>query len=126
MKSFFLVFALFLTSTTLSAQKNKGLCKVEVNDVSNVTSFGYLVSYSVQFKNNTNKSVDGIYWKANYYNNANVLLSSDESSFNSSSMIDPIASGVTKTLIRTPKLKGASKVIIVITSIHFVDNTSCK
>lgn len=108
------------------SQTNTGLCKVEIADVSKVSSFGYLVGYSVQFKNNTKKSVDGIWWKAYYYNNANELIKSDESSFNSSNLIDPIASGFTKSIARSPRVKGASKVIIKIVKVHFSDGTTCK
>jgi len=101
------------------------LCKVEVDDVSKVTSFGYLLGYSVTFKNDTNKTIDGIYWNVYYYNNANELLKKDNSSFNSTKLIDPIASGFTKTIARSPKVKGASVVIIKITKVHFSDGTSC-
>jgi hypothetical protein len=108
------------------SQKNTGLCKVEISDVSKVSSFGYLIGYSVQFKNSTKKSVDGIWWKAYYYNNANELIKSDESSFNSSNLIDPIASGFTKSIARSPRVKGASKVIIKIVKVHFSDGSICK
>ncbi len=109
-----------------SAQNNRGLCSVEVSDVSRLTSFGYLVGYTVQFKNNTKKTVDGVYWTAFYYNNNNELIKKEESSFNSTNLIDPIASGFTKSVARSPRIKGASKVIVQIDSIHFSDGGSCK
>jgi hypothetical protein len=108
------------------SQTNSGLCRVEISDVSKVASFGYLVGYSVQFKNNSKKTVDGIWWKAYYYNNANELIKSDEGSFNSSKIIDPIASGFSKTIARSPRVKGASKVIIKIVKVHYSDGTTCK
>lgn len=125
MKGYILgVFFVFFVQLT-NAQQHKGLCKVTVNDVSNATSFGYLVSYVVQFKNEGQKSVDGIYWTANFYNNNGDLIKSEESSFNSSSLIDPIASGVTKSLVRTPNVKGASKTIIKVNKVHFTDGSKC-
>ena len=114
-----------LVSNITFSQSNKGLCKVEVQDVSKVTSFGYLLGYSVTFKNDTKKTIDGIYWNVYYYNNANELLKQDNSSFNSTKLIDPIATGFTKTLARTQKVKGASMVIIKISKVHFSDGTSC-
>ena len=108
------------------AQSNKGMCKVEVNDVSKVTGFGYLGGYSVEFKNNSKKTVDGIYWNVYYYNNADDLVFEDKSSFNSTSTVDPIAMGFTKTLVRSQSVKGASKVFIKITKVHFSDGTTCK
>jgi hypothetical protein len=105
--------------------QNKGLCKVAVEDVSKTTSFGYLVGYSVTFKNNSKKTVDGVYWNEFYYNNNDDLIKQDKSSFNSTNLIDPIASGFSKTLVRSPRVKGASKVIIKITKVHYSDGTNC-
>ena len=117
---------IILFGNSINAQSNKGLCKVDVSDVSKATSFGYLLGYSVTFKNNSKKTVDGIYWNVYYYNNANDLLFEDKSSFNSTSTVDPIAMGFTKTLVRSQSVKGASKVFIKITKVHFSDGTTCK
>jgi hypothetical protein len=125
MKKLFFTLIIVLVSNITFSQSNKGLCKVEVQDVSKVTSFGYLLGYSVTFKNDTKKTIDGIYWNVYYYNNANELLKQDNSSFNSTKLIDPIATGFTKTLARTQKVKGASMVIIKISKVHFSDGTSC-
>ncbi|MEY3436909.1 MAG: hypothetical protein ACK4V4_01105 [Sphingobacteriales bacterium] len=126
MKRFILLVVSVLLAQLSIAQQNKGLCKMAVNDVSNVSSFGYLVSYTVQFKNTSNKSVDGIYWTAYYYNNNGDLIKSEESSFNSTSLIDPVGSGETKIIVRAPNIKGASRAIIKIKKVHFVDGTKCE
>ena len=120
---FFLLCAFF--AQAFHGQQNKGLCSVEVNDVSRMTSFGYLVSYVVQFKNYNKKTVDGIYWRALFYNNNGDFIKSEESSFNSTNLIDPIASGFTKSVTRAPGIKGASKVVIVIRKVHFSDRSRC-
>lgn len=125
MKKLFFIAMLILVGNSINAQSNKGLCNVEVSDVSKATSFGYLLGYSVTFKNNSKKTVDGIYWNVYYYNNANELIEKDTSSFNSTKIIDPIASGFTKTLARSPRVKGASVVIVKITKVHYSDGTSC-
>ena len=125
MRQLFYTLIIVFVSNFSFSQSNKGLCKVEVEDVSKVTSFGYLLGYSVTFKNDTNKTIDGIYWNVYYYNNANELLKKDNSSFNSTKIIDPIASGFTKTIARSPKVKGASVVIIKINKVHFSDGTTC-
>jgi hypothetical protein len=124
MQSLILMIVIAIFSNTTDLQ-NKGLCKVAVEDVSKTTSFGYLVGYSVTFKNNSKKTVDGVYWNEFYYNNNDDLIKQDKSSFNSSNLIDPIASGFSKTLIRSPRVKGASKVIIKITKVHYSDGTNC-
>lgn len=125
MKTKLILFATLIISFSTFAQKNENLCKVSVEDISKITSFGYLIGYSVQFKNYSAKSVDGIYWTAYYYDNANTLIKYEESSFNSTNLIDPIISGTTKTIARSPRVKGASKVIIKINRLHFIDNSTC-
>ena len=126
MRNLFFIAMIILLGNAAIAQSNKGMCKVEVNDISKVTGFGYLAGYSVEFINNSKKTVDGIYWNVYYYNNANDLLFEDKSSFNSTSTVDPIAMGFTKTLVRSQSVKGASKVFIKITKVHFSDGTTCK
>ena len=101
-------------------------CKVEVLDISKVVSFGYLVGYTVEFKNNSNKVVDGIWWTVKYLNTANESIKKDDESFNSTNIIDPITSGFTKLITRAPRVKGASKVEITITKVHFADGANCQ
>lgn len=109
----------------VNAQSNKGRCQVEVTDITKVVSLGYLASYKVVFRNNSTKTVDGIYWTVTYYNNAGELIKTEKSSFNSTELVDPISAGFTKNLVRTPAIKGASKVFIKIDKIHFSDGTQC-
>jgi len=125
MKKIISVLFVVLFANYTYAQVNKGLCSIEVSDVSKATSFGYLLGYSVTFKNNSKKTVDGIYWNVFYFNNANELIEKDNSSFNSTKIIDPIASGFSKTLARSSRIKGASVVIVKITKVHYSDGTSC-
>lgn len=123
-----LVFTITIFQLSFSQPANPpGMCnKVVVSDISKIASFGYLVGYTVQFKNNSDSTVDGIWWKAYYYNNAGELIKQDESSFNSSKIIDPIASGFTKSVARSPRVKGASKVVIKIVKVHFSSGVICK
>ena len=125
MKKIISILLVVLFTNYTYAQVNKGLCSIEVSDVSKATSFGYLLGYSVTFKNNSKKTVDGIYWNVFYFNNANELIEKDNSSFNSTKIIDPIASGFSKTLARSSRIKGASVVIVKITKVHYSDGTSC-
>ena len=101
-------------------------CKLTVVDVTKVVSFGYLVGYNLTLKNTSTKSIDGIYWTEIFYNNAGDLIEQSKSSFNSTSLIDPILSGVTKNIVRSPRIKGASNVVIQIDKVHFTDGSTCK
>ena len=126
MKKILLLVTFIVFTTTAFAQQNRGLCNIEVNDVSKITALGYLIGYTVQFKNNTTKTVDGVYWTAYYYNNDNKLIESEKSSFNSTNLIDPIAAGFSKSIARSPRVKGASIVLVVINKVHYSDGSSCK
>ena len=126
MKRILCILVILSFSQTFYGQDNKGRCGVEVSDVSKVSSFGYLVSYVVQFKNTAKKTVDGVYFNTYFYDNSNKLISSEESSFNSNNVIDPIASGFTKSIARAPRIKGASKVVVVINKVHYTDGSTCK
>ena len=126
MRKILLLVSFIIFTTTAFAQQNKGLCNIEVNDVSKITALGYLIGYTVQFKNSTTKTVDGVYWTAYYYNNDNKLIESEKSSFNSTNLIDPIAAGFSKSIARSPRVKGASIVLVVINKVHFSDGSSCK
>jgi hypothetical protein len=126
MKSLFFIPLFLLAVLTTNAQENKSIKAVQVTDVSVVNSFGYLVSYTVTFKNTSSKTIDHIGWTVNYYDNSGKLVSSEESSFNSDSMVDPIVAGFEKTLVRTPRIKGASKAQIVVKEAHSPDGTKFK
>ena len=107
-------------------QQNKGACKLEVSDVSKLISFGYLVGYTAEFKNNSSKTVDGIYWTTYYINNNGDYIKTESDSFNATDLVDPIQSGFKKSLVRAPRVKNASKLIIVINRVHFTDGTTCR
>ena len=119
-----LIFGLMYNCTY--GQQNKGVCKIEVTDVSKLISFGYLVGYTAEFKNNSNKTVDGIYWTTYYINNNGDYIKVETDSFNASDLVEPIQSGSKKSLVRVPSIKNASKLIIVINKVHFADGSTCR
>lgn len=125
MKKISLVILLLIVSINSFSQRNSSKCKLTVVDVTKVVSFGYLVGYNLALKNTSTKSIDGVYWTEVFYNNAGDLIEQSKSSFNSTSVIDPILSGVTKNIVRSPRIKGASKVVIQIDKVHFTDGNTC-
>lgn len=126
MKKIPFIILLLIVSINSFSQRYSSKCKLTVVDVTKVVSFGYLVGYDLALKNTSTKSIDGIYWTEVFYNNAGDLIEQSKSSFNSTSVIDPILSGVTKNIVRSPRVKGASKVVIQIDKVHFTDGSSCK
>jgi hypothetical protein len=125
MKRLFLAIVMLAIYQISFGQQNKGTCKIEVSDVSKLISFGYLIGYTVEFKNTSNKTVDGIYWTAYYINNNGDYIKMESDSFNSTDLIDPIQSGFKKSLVRAPRVKNASKLIIVVNKVHFTDGSTC-
>lgn len=121
-----IVVFLLLMSVGLKAQSNKNRCGIEVADVSCVQLLGYLTSYAVTFKNVSERTVDGIYFRVFFYNNEGRLISEVEESFNSSTWVDPISSGTSKVIMRSPNIKGASKAVVIVDRAHFVNGESCK
>lgn len=121
-----LILSLLTLSGVAFAQSNVGKCGVEIHDVSSITTFGYLSAYTVMFRNTNEKSVDGIYYTAVFYNNENREIERKEDSFNSSALVDPLAPGVVKSLVRSPRVKGASKLVIVVDRVHFTNGKTCK
>ncbi len=126
MKKIFLAILMIGIFLISFGQQNKGACKLEVSDVSKLISFGYLVGYTAEFKNNSSKTVDGIYWTTYYINNNGDYIKTESDSFNATDLIDPIQSGFKKSLVRAPRVKNASKLIIVINRVHFTDGTTCR
>lgn len=120
------VFATILFCANLNAQTNIGKCNVNISDYGRTVTFGYLVAYYVEFKNDSKKSVDGIYFTTTFYNNNGDVLSTKTESFNSNNIIDPIATGFTKKIARAPRIKGASKIGFTINKVHFTDGTTCQ
>ena len=126
MKKLLITLIISIFSNFTFGQTHTGRCNIGIKDVSPTTSFGYLISYRVNFKNKSQKTVDFISWEAYYYNNANEFIEKEKFSFNSTDYIDPISSGFTRKSRQFTKIYGASKVIIKITKVHFTDGTICK
>ena len=121
-----LSFLLTVSTGELRAQTNKGKCGIVVADVSCVQLLGYLTSYAVTFKNNAERTADGIYFRVVFYNNEGRRISESEEAFNSSTWVDPIGPGTTKVIVRSPNIKGASKAVVVVDRAHFVNGESCR
>ena len=123
MKTIVALLALMLAITPSFSQSNKSIKAVSVTDVSVANVFGYLTGYTVTFKNTSSKTIDQIKWTVNYYDNSGNLIKSEKESFNADSFVDPISSGFEKILVRTPRVKGASKARVIVTSAHASDGT---
>lgn len=116
-----LVASLLLFSFTKEAPKHKGLANVAVVKAYSQNVLGKNVGYYVVFKNNAKSEVDALKWKAVFYDNFDDYKGESEGTWSSGNFIQPIKSGETTEDIETAWVKDASKVVIKIQKVHFVD-----
>ena len=115
---------LFLILPLLSNAQNfkhKGKSGVVAVSTGTQNVFGRSIGYYVKFKNNSNKKVDGLKWKATFTNNFGEILGVKEGMWQSGNFISPIGPGSTTEEIESSWVKGGLKIWITITDVHFVE-----
>jgi hypothetical protein len=125
MRVFFLIISL-LASTMLIAQKNVSLGSVEVVSAVTQNTLGYNAGYYVEFKNNSTKEVDGLRWKADFYDNFGTKKGTKDGQWQSGNFISPIKIGDTTKDLETVWVEGATKVFVRIIEVHWTDGTTKK
>ena len=125
MRNLFL--SLFLIAATfVSAQKHSNYGSVKVLSAYTQSTFGYNAGYYVEFKNNGTKSVDGMKWRARFYNNFGELVGSRDGQWQSGNFTKPIPVGGTTEDLEGVLVEGATKVFITMKMVHYSDGTSVK
>jgi len=118
MKYLFLL--LLLCSFTISGEpKHVGLKGVKVISASTQQVLGLNTVYYVKFKNNSTRSVDGLKWKATFTDNFGEVKGVREGKWESGNLITPIEPGEEAEDLENIYIKRATKVKIVITTVHF-------
>ncbi|MFM7233745.1 MAG: hypothetical protein ACKO7B_07350 [Flavobacteriales bacterium] len=118
----FLLFA----SSVLHSQKNVGLASVEIVSAVTQNTLGYNAGYYVEFKNNGTKEVDGLKWKADFYDNFGSKKGTKDGQWQSGNFISPIKVNETSKDLETVWVEGATKVFIRIVEVHWTDGTARK
>ena len=119
MKNLFLTLTFCLISILGISQTNKGKSGVSVVSTKTQNVLGASLGYYVEFKNNTEKKVDGIKWTATFTNNFGEVLGTREGEWQSGNIISSIEPGESTEDLENNFVKGATKVFITITSVHF-------
>lgn len=119
MKNIFLTLVLCLISVVGISQSNKGKSGVSVVDTKTQNVLGASLGYYVEFKNNTGKKVDGIKWTATFTDNFGEVLGTREGKWQSGNLISSIKPGESTEDLENNFVKGATKVWITITLVHF-------
>lgn len=103
-----------------SAQmKHKGKSGVKVTKTSTQNVFGRCLGYYVVFENKSNKTIDGIKWKATFTNNFGEVLGVRDGVWQSGNFIFPLEPGETTEDLERNYVKGGLKIWITITEVHF-------
>ena len=104
---------------------HKGKCGLVPSKAYTQNIYGKNIGYYVNFRNDSEKVVDGIKWKANFYDNFEELKGTREGSWQSGNFISPIEMGETAQDLENVWVTGATKIFITVTKVHFTDGTSC-
>jgi hypothetical protein len=115
---------LLLTSSILIAQQNVNLASVEVISAVTQNTLGYNAGYYVEFQNNSTKEVDGLKWKAEFYDNFGTKKGTKDGQWQSGNFTSPIPVNDTRKDLETVWVEGATKVFIRIVEVHWTDGTS--
>ncbi len=112
-------------SQLVSAQQHENKCDISVEKAYTQNTFGKIVGYYVDFKNNGGASVDGIKWTARFYDNFGDLKGKEEGQWQSGNIVDPISTGKTAIDLEAVWIDGATKVFINIDLVHYTNGESC-
>ena len=123
----FKLLSVFLFLALMSnAQSHSDYGSVKVLSAVTQNTFGYNVGYYAEFKNNSSKEVDGLKWKASFYDNFGELKGTRDGEWQSGNFIKPIPAGEATKELETVWVEGATKVFLTIKLVHFTDGTSVK
>ena len=119
MKNTFLTLLLCIISIAGVSQTNKGKSGVSVVGTKTQNVLGANLGYYVEFKNNGGKKVDGIKWIATFTDNFGEVLGTRNGKWQSGNIISSIEPGKITEDLENNFVKGATKVWIRITLVHF-------
>lgn len=107
-------------------QNHKGLSSIQVLEAATQNTLGYNAGYYVEFKNISQKSIDGVKWKVDFLDNFGTNKGKREGQWQSGNFTQPIEPGDTMKDIEGVWVEGATKIVVTITEVHFTDGTSQK
>ena len=122
--TFLLLISIILFSFTKDLPKHQGMGNVIVLKATSQNLLGKNIGYIVAFKNNAAVEVDALKWKAIFYDNFDDYKGESEGKWSSGNFITPIKSGESKEDVESAWVKEATKVVIKITRVHFINGKS--
>jgi hypothetical protein len=116
---------IFFLSTSLINQNDEN-CGLEVLDVYTQEIMGKNVGFYVKFKNNSSKKIDAFDYKVKYLDGFNELKGTNEYRWQAGNLINDLEPGETLKDGSTNWIKGANKIKIEITRVHYTDDSVCE
>ena len=120
-----LFYLMLFLGTSFTPPAHSGKCGIMPTKAYSQNVLGQNVGYYVSIANNSQKTVDGLEWTANFYNNFDDFKGTAKGSWQSGNFIGPVDPGASITDLEGAWVEGATKVYIKITRVHFTDGTSC-
>ena len=116
----------FFMFSSATEPNHKGMCNISISKAYTQNVLGKNIGYYVEFKNNSSRTVDGLKWKATFYDNFDDQKGVREGSWSSGNFISPITPNSTTIDLESNWVNDATKVRITITKVHFTDGMTCE
>jgi len=118
-KFYFFVIILLIPFTALKSQNAKGVSGIEVVKTTTQEVLGVNIGFIVEFKNNYDKTVDALKYTVYYYDGFDEKMGERNFQWQSGNIIKDIEAGKSIKDYRTNWIKGANKIKVVVTKVHF-------
>jgi hypothetical protein len=120
-KYYFILLLIVFPLSFLLAQTNKGMSGVEVVKTSTPEVLNVNIGFFVEFKNTNNETVDALKYTVYYYDGFDEKMGEKNFKWQSGNIIKSIESGKTTKDYHANWIKGANKIKVTITRVHFAD-----
>jgi hypothetical protein len=120
-KYYFVLFLILFPVSSLWAQSNKGASGVEVVKTSTQEVLDVNIGFFVEFKNNNKETVDALKYTVTYYDGFDEKMGEKNFKWQAGNIIKSIESGKTIKDYHANWIKGANKIKVIITRVHFAD-----
>jgi hypothetical protein len=120
-KYYFILLLVLFPLSMLRAQTNKGMSGVEVAKTSTQELLDVNIGFYVEFKNTNQETVDALKYTVTYFDGFDEKMGEKNFKWQAGNIIKSIESGKTIKDYHANWIKGANKIKVVITRVHFAD-----
>jgi hypothetical protein len=121
MKFYFIILLILFPLSALLAQNNKGMSGVEIVKTTTQEVLDVNIGFFVEFKNTTSETVDALKYTVTYYDGFDEKMGEKNFKWQSGNIIKSIQAGKTTKDYHANWIKGANKIKVVITRVHFAE-----